>query len=216
MGMPAVWSYLAATYDLDRDGRITPAEHRRDPGTFARLDRDEDRVLTRADFEGPARMDEAIGKLVLVRHLALEPGKGPPDAEGLARAFARLDVDHDGRLDRGELDRALRASKPLPAGSPPEVPKGVWVYDSLLALLDEDGSRDLGLSEVEAFRARLVAEAAERPRRPPAAATSREEGPAVGDDAPDFTLATRDGASTLTLSEFRGRRPVALLFGSWT
>ena len=37
----------------------------------------------------------------------------------------------------------------------------------------------------------------------------------LGDRAPDFTLATRDGASRVRLSDLRGR-PVVLVFGSYT
>ncbi len=36
-----------------------------------------------------------------------------------------------------------------------------------------------------------------------------------GDPAPDFTLATPDGTSQVTLSELRGK-PVVLVFGSYT
>ena len=37
-----------------------------------------------------------------------------------------------------------------------------------------------------------------------------------GDTAPDFTLKSPDGKQTVTLSSFRGKRPVALVFGSYT
>jgi len=40
--------------------------------------------------------------------------------------------------------------------------------------------------------------------------------PKAGDVAPDFTLASPDGATTVALSSFRGRRPVVLVFGSYT
>jgi hypothetical protein len=40
--------------------------------------------------------------------------------------------------------------------------------------------------------------------------------PRVGDMAPDFELRDVDGDSPVRLSEFRGQRPVALLFGSFT
>jgi peroxiredoxin len=40
--------------------------------------------------------------------------------------------------------------------------------------------------------------------------------PKVGDLAPDFELADPSGASTTRLSTFRGQRPVALVFGSYT
>ena len=37
-----------------------------------------------------------------------------------------------------------------------------------------------------------------------------------GDVAPDFTLEPRGGGPAVTLSSFRGRAPVALVFGSYT
>ena len=38
----------------------------------------------------------------------------------------------------------------------------------------------------------------------------------VGDMAPDFTLPTLDHKSTVRLADFRGARPVVLVFGSYT
>ena len=40
--------------------------------------------------------------------------------------------------------------------------------------------------------------------------------PSAGDMAPDFTLYGIDGMDSVTLSEFRGKKPVALVFGSYT
>jgi hypothetical protein len=40
--------------------------------------------------------------------------------------------------------------------------------------------------------------------------------PKAGDVAPDFELYDLDGENAVRLSSFRGRRPVALLFGSFT
>ena len=40
--------------------------------------------------------------------------------------------------------------------------------------------------------------------------------PVVGEQAPDFTLETRDGGESIRLSQFEGDRPVVLIFGSWT
>ena len=40
-------------------------------------------------------------------------------------------------------------------------------------------------------------------------------GPSVGSEAPDFTLKDLDGNS-VTLSSFRGSKPVFLVFGSYT
>ena len=38
----------------------------------------------------------------------------------------------------------------------------------------------------------------------------------TGDQAPDFTLPLHKQAGTVTLSSFRGQRPVVLVFGSYT
>src|SRR5947209_3395848 len=38
----------------------------------------------------------------------------------------------------------------------------------------------------------------------------------VGDLAPDFTLISRDGTKKITLADYRGQRPVVLIFGSYT
>lgn len=43
-----------------------------------------------------------------------------------------------------------------------------------------------------------------------------EELTKVGDLAPDFTLITKDGKSKISLSDFRGKKPVVLIFGSYT
>jgi thiol-disulfide isomerase/thioredoxin len=38
----------------------------------------------------------------------------------------------------------------------------------------------------------------------------------TGDKAPEFTLSTPDGARVVRLEEFRGKKPVVLIFGSYT
>ena len=42
------------------------------------------------------------------------------------------------------------------------------------------------------------------------------EAPRAGDMAPDFTLFDIAGNNPVTLSDFRGKKPVALVFGSYT
>lgn len=41
-------------------------------------------------------------------------------------------------------------------------------------------------------------------------------GPKLESVAPDFTLSTQDGKRTVTLSDYRGKKPVVLIFGSFT
>lgn len=43
-----------------------------------------------------------------------------------------------------------------------------------------------------------------------------EELAKMGEPAPSFTLITKDGKSTVSLSSYRGKRPVVLIFGSYT
>ena len=40
--------------------------------------------------------------------------------------------------------------------------------------------------------------------------------PKAGEEAPDFTLATPDGKRSVTLSSFKHKKPVVLIFGSYT
>ena len=43
-----------------------------------------------------------------------------------------------------------------------------------------------------------------------------ESGPGVGEEAPDFELRTLEGDGVVKLSDFRGKKPVVLVFGSYT
>lgn len=43
-----------------------------------------------------------------------------------------------------------------------------------------------------------------------------KQAPKVGDLAPDFKLADSDDLVSVRLSSFRGQKPVALIFGSFT
>jgi peroxiredoxin len=40
--------------------------------------------------------------------------------------------------------------------------------------------------------------------------------PKVGDPSPDFTLSDIRGENIIRLSDFQGKKPVALIFGSFT
>jgi thiol-disulfide isomerase/thioredoxin len=45
---------------------------------------------------------------------------------------------------------------------------------------------------------------------------SLQEGPRLNDPAPDFTLRSRDGNSSVRLSDHFGKRPIVLVFGNFT
>jgi peroxiredoxin len=44
----------------------------------------------------------------------------------------------------------------------------------------------------------------------------RDDAPAVGSEAPNFKLKTADGKSEIELTSLRGKKPVVLVFGSYT
>lgn len=46
--------------------------------------------------------------------------------------------------------------------------------------------------------------------------SAREGKLKVGDEAPNFSLETSDKNSRVQLSDFRGKKPVVLIFGSYT
>jgi len=51
---------------------------------------------------------------------------------------------------------------------------------------------------------------------PPARGERIQDKLVVGDQAPDFTLPLVSGKASLTLSSFRDKRPVVLIFASYT
>jgi len=71
------------------------------------------------------------------------------------------------------------------------------------------------LAVVILFAGAAFSQQAKGPQRP-ASQTPQEGKLAVGDLAPDFELTVRGGEQKVKLSSFRGRKPVALVFGSYT
>src|SRR5437588_1361330 len=181
------WSWLAARYDADRDGKITHQEFTGPSELFERLDRNHDGVLTAADFDWSDRSLYAM--------------QGMP----VRFWFSMIDANSNGRISRAEWDALFnKAAKdkgyltpddlrdmfplsppPRPAGTPPPVQSG----PSVLTLLKGLAEGELG---------------------------SPFEGPDVGQRAPDFALRTQDGKREVRLSQFRGKKPVVLVFGSFT
>jgi hypothetical protein len=183
------WKWLAERLDANRDGVITRKEFKGPQALFDRLDRDGDGKLTRADFDWSPRSP-------LVRQ-----------SQMAAMLFRRANTGSNGRLSRAE-----------------------WVA------LFEQGARGKDHMTSEDLRALLFAPPP-RPRapsgKPPPGSGppsrwlllkalfegeigSMNEGPALGDQAPEFRLTTQDGKRTISLADYRGKKPVVLIFGSFT
>lgn len=183
------WKWLAARYDLDHDGKITRKEFPGPQELFLRLDRDRDGVLTAADLDWS-------DKAPFFRQLSQA-----------TQLLANLDSDDDRRLTKQEWDALfkkfaqgkdylnaddLRAMMyPPPPPAPPS--KG------------PSASASSGMPTKAILLKGLLAGELGSPC----------EGPRIGDPAPEFTLTDLDGKN-VSLSQFRGNKPLVLIFGSFT
>ena len=131
----------------------------------------------------------ALALLGACRSQAPAPEVGP--ALSVWKFLAeRYDSDRDGRISAAEYTRSARGFRQLDADG-----------DGAVTLQDFDARFD-GVPRQDAHE--LDEEF-----------VYGEGGPEVGDPAPDFTLPTTKGAE-LALASFRGKKPVVLVFGSFT
>lgn len=225
----SVWTYLLERYDRDADGRIAADEYSREGDGFGRLDTDADGVLTAADLE---RAGDDIGpyvnalraQAVIARHFQEDDDDETLLLEELEWSFTLFDDDGDGQVTAAEFDalaathahelaegarRMLRVASAMSSAVAP--------FDALLAAADEDGDGRLGRTElVGFFHAMSVGGRPWSLGREALLEPGAGGGVAPGTLAPDFTLRPPDGGEPVTLSSFRGDRPVALVFGSYT
>jgi hypothetical protein len=195
------WSWLSVRFDDNKDGTVErsefPAEVARADQLFERLDRDSDGKLTSADFDYsesavPAFMNIAAMKNMMSNQL-----------------FSRLDQDSNGRVTFEELAEFFRyADKESLDFLTPE---------DLRFAIDDPPSKKRGTGPDD--DAPLVG-----PSTPAAALRMflrgelgwLSSGPQLNEPAPDFALPSHDGSSTVKLSDSFGKRPVVLVFGSFT
>lgn len=142
--------------------------------------------------------------LILLGLCGLAHAVAPPVAmTDVDRFLTRFDRNRDGRIDRKEW--------PGP--------------EAAFARLDADKDRHLSRAELVPFKdrlTRLLTKSGKGGGRPGEVITPAAKGErgtemlAVGDDAPDFTLPDLSGKQTVTLSSHRGKKPVVLIFASYT
>ena len=182
------WDWLSQRFPPNKEGAITRKEFRGPQALFDRLDRDRDGALTAADFDWSA-------KSPFLRQASAPDGW-----------FRMLDGDSNGRVTRKEwaafFERTAGGKDHITpedlraALQPPAAPK---------ALAKMEGKK-----QAERMRAMLLSNLLKGDLGSPC------EGPRPGAVAPDFTLTSHDGKAKVTLSDFRGRKPVVLIFGSFT
>ncbi len=153
---------------------------------FAHLDRDRDGGVTADDFDWSDRSDWA------------------KQAGVSLRLFRAIDRDGSGKLNEAEM---VGFFKKL-SGE-----KGHVTPDDLRDALLQAAAIESGKGKGKAKR---ESEAGWMKGLLDSDLGSPFDGPRVGKDAPDFTLATPDGKAQVTLSDSRDKRPVVLIFGSFT
>ncbi len=181
------WKWLRERLDKDGDGTITLKEFPGPREWFEALDKNQDGVLTAEDFEWFG--DTALAK-----------------AQGKAKTlFTQIDLDGNGQLTLEEWNRWFEGLSRN---------KGYLCQDDLLPLfLEKKPSTSRGAGG---------AASTARNRLPVVCSYvagdvgSLSEGPRLGEKAPDFLLSTVDGTGKLALSAHEGKRPLILVFGSFT
>jgi Ca2+-binding EF-hand superfamily protein len=156
---------------------------------------------------------------------------------GSTEQFDRLDRDHNGRLtpadfdwsDDAPINRQMRMIHPLfrraDADHDEKITRAEWQ-----ALFEQMAKGKEALRR-EDLHALLFPPPPPPTNKPPAGMPSPwtllkgllegeigsfHEGPNLGQRAPDFTLPRYDNEKSITLSQFRGKKPVVLVFGSFT
>ncbi len=209
------FDFLLESYDSDRDGAVSRAEYRRDDRAFGNLDRDGDGAITAADFargagRGDARPDaEAKSRQVARRIFDVYGCYVNTDGQpGITRAEWTSAIDALGIDD----DTRLTAANFEPLLGPDGAAKMAPMVGMMFRTLDVDGDDDAGKADLLA-----AFDAVDANDDGVASTDEVPVPPGVGEVAPDFTLRHADDPSrSVTLSSFRGDKPVALIFGSYT
>lgn len=219
----AVWRYLAAKYDANRDGRIEAGEYGRDTEAFDRLDQDGDGAVTIEDLQrsgsGMAARKRAMrGYLVIARCFQDDDDHASLTREEFERSFDHYDANDDDVLDGEEFrasadDRAVDLSLMAPAMMK-VLMAGASPWRAIVEAVPSNDEHVLTRGEMIAFYEQMADDDGTWSLSMPGAG---ESGVPEGEIAPDFTLLPPDGGDPVTLSSFTDRNvPVALIFGSYT
>lgn len=184
------WSFLAEKYDANRDGRIVASEYGRGVASFLRLDRDGDGAVTATDFEAEwsERWQQRYLQAPQLQALLLERFQGDADP-ALARAeFLRRVKIADGNADGRLCSKEFAAL--APASAPADEPGVAGTWSEFASLLDAEPGTDVPHSALAARFDELDV---------------NEDGMLLPPGHPQRDLPLRPG-----------KRPLALIFGSFT
>jgi Ca2+-binding EF-hand superfamily protein len=181
------FKWLARRFDKNGDGRITADEMKEFPALFARLDRDGDGIITAADFDWSDNSP-------YMRQM------------GMIRGWmGRIDRNSNGRLSKQEwLEFFEKAAKGKDHLTPEDLREALMATPRPTMTKPPPGPSPEEMLQI-LVHGTLTGELG-----------SLFEGPGIGERAPGFTLKTHDGKQTVHVSDYRGKKPVVLIFGSFT
>src|SRR6266851_5046044 len=181
------WDWLAARYDADHDGTITREEFLGDQKGPAEL-------FDRLDRDGD-------GVLTAEDFDWSSNSEFLKQSRPIGKWFRAVDANSNGRISQHEWQEFFaKATKG----------KDYLTPEDLRLMLQppekkDDQKADEDPSPLILLKGFATGELG-----------SIHEGPALGEKAPEFTLRTQDGNDEFRLSQFRGKKPVVLIFGSFT
>jgi hypothetical protein len=190
------------------DGWFHPGQGRYDwKWLAARHDINGDGRITLKEFKGPRelfdRLDRDRDGVITRDDLDWSERSPYVRMSGMIGGwFNRIDTSSNGRISRDEWEEFFKR-----AGRGKEHLTTEDLRDALLQAppKPKDAPKESGPSPAVLFTGLLHGELG-----------SFFEGPAVGDRAPNFTLQTHDSKRTIALKDYRGKKPVVLIFGSFT
>jgi hypothetical protein len=174
----------------------------------SRYDADHDGVVTRTEFSGSAelfdRLDRNQDGVLTAEDFDWSERSPHLRMNGqVAGWFRHIDTNSNGRISRAEWEEFFaRASKGKDHLTPDDLQEALRV---LAPTAQPSSGRSEAPSRYTLLSGLFSGEIG-----------SLCEGPRVGQPAPDFALKTQDGKQEITLSQYRNKKPVVLVFGSFT
>jgi hypothetical protein len=166
---------------------------------------------------------------------------GRDEFRGPAALFDRLDRNRDGRLTQGDFDWSERSPyfkevqpssnwfRTVDKNSNGKISREEWleVYERAAKGKDFLSPEDLrDMFPLSPPRQQAAPPSSQGGGGPTPLTLAKGvfsgelgsvfEGPRIGQPAPDFTLATVDGKKTVHLADYLGKKPIVLVFGSFT
>jgi hypothetical protein len=189
------WPWLRERYDANKDDKVIRDEFPNDllqaDKQFERLDRDRDGQLAAADFDYSESLADKMASMSNQLFNRIDKdSNGQITLDEMATFFLVADKEELGFLTPEDLRFAIDAPTPINPVGKEAMEKRASAGPSTPA----DAMRLFLHSELGWFGS----------------------GPQLDDAAPDFTLPTHDRKAVVKLSDSFGKRPVVLVFGSFT